>query len=141
MLIHSPPKFTKHSFIPPFEISEEEYNAIRSSPDYVKAVVKPEWRFFNANYTRPLLFWSVPLVLILSCFDYILATHTQIDETVLGLLWILAFHKTLQYGLSAYSLWELIQKKRKFYKMVKNITDKTGTYQLFVERFKNRNVR
>jgi hypothetical protein len=140
-MIHSPPKFTKHSFIPPFRISEGEYQEIKSTPDYVKSVVKPDWKFFHANYTRQLLLWSVPLVVAWANVNFLLASLSEFSVIVLGLFALVAFNKSLQYGLSAYSLWEVIQKKQKFYKMVKSFVDRTGTYQTFTERFNNRNVR
>jgi hypothetical protein len=140
-MIHTPPEFTKHSFIPPFRISEDEYQEIRATPDYAKSVVKPEWNFFHANYTGQLLVWSAPLVIAWANVNFLLASLSEFSIIVLGIFTLFAFNKSLRYGLSAYSLWEVIQKKHKFYKMVKNLADRTGTYQLFIERFNNRNVR
>jgi hypothetical protein len=144
MLIHTLinlTKFTRYSFIPPMRISEQEYNEIRSSADYVKFIVAADWKTFHASYRMPLLLWSTPLLLASAGYGYILAVYSKSDDFILGPVIMITLYMTLRHGLSAYSLWEFIRKKQKFYKMVKGIADKTGTYLLFLERYKNRNVR
>ena len=144
MLIHhliNLTKFTRYSFIPPLKISEEEYNEIRSSTDFAKSVVKPDWHLFNTSYRGPLLLWALPLVAASVAYGYIWSVYSKTEDFILGPIIVITLYKTLQNGLSAYSLWEFIQKKRKFYRMVKSVAEKAGTYPLFVERFKNRTVR
>ncbi|MBT1711162.1 hypothetical protein KK062_23160 [Fulvivirgaceae bacterium PWU5] len=131
--------FTKHSFIPPFKFSQDDYTGIRATPDYAKAIVRPDWEFFHKNYKIQL---SIALLAVVAMWvggDYLKGQTSDWVVIVFYIVFLVDFAKCLDYGLSAYSLWEVIRKKKKFYGVVKRIADGADTYDEFVERFNNRN--
>ena len=133
--------FTKHSFIPPFKFSQDDYNQIKATPDYVKAMVHADWEFFHKNYKIQLSIALLAVVAMWVGSNYIQTQSSDWVVIVVSIVFLVDFVKCLDYGLSAYSLWEVIQKKKKFYGRVKGIADGANTHDEFVERFNNRNRR
>jgi hypothetical protein len=133
--------FTKHSFIPPFKFSQDDFNEIKATPDYAKATVRPDWEFFHKNYKIQLSIALLAVVAMWAGWNYIEAQTSDWTVIVFSIVLLVDFAKCLDYGLSAYSLWEVIRKKKKFYGVVKGIADSANTYDEFVERFNNRNRR
>lgn len=131
--------FTKHSFIPPFKFSQDDYNEIKAAPDYAKAIVRPDWEFFHKNYKIQLSIALLAVVAMWAGWNYMEAQTSDWIMIVFSIVFLVNFAKCMDYGLSAYSLLEVIQKKKKFYSMVKGIANSADTYDEFVERFKNRN--
>jgi hypothetical protein len=136
-----PFQYAKHSFIPPFKFSEEEYQEIKSTPNFSKAVVREDWQFFHANYKMQFVLWFVPLIAIWVFANPLKAWLPELAYLAVAVFVIAAMAMSLRYGISAYSLWEVIRKKQKFYGTVKGIADRANSYDDFVEGFKNRNVR
>lgn len=127
-------RYTEYKFVQPKQIPIADYNQLRNNyRGFIDNITTADKELFLKNYKFKIFLG--PIILLLCFF-----TWEKIME--IGKDWIVVFFvilaiigvKCFGYILSSLSILDNIQNKKRFYKGIKEVTDKSSDYNDFQKR-------
>lgn len=127
-------KYTKYEFIRPKQISIADYNQLRNNyPGFIDTITMADKELFLKNYKFKIYFGPIILLLFLFTWEKIMEIGRDWIVIICIFLAIIGV-KCFGYIFSALSIWDNVQNKKRFYKNIKGLVDKSSDYNEFQQR-------